>query len=175
MSSKRAARTSAAQSCTAAGSRAKTSADLVERVAASMASVLAFGVNLPDSSGKGAPSGLSSRTPHCSSNEGSPLCSGTLPRSGTCRGGIVYLLAPSALLTSATASSSSRGWPTPTALYWASTDPALTLRRWQGDGSDARGRKAPSASELVEALHGRRVNLTWLDCLMGFPPDHSRR
>lgn len=164
MSGKSARPTSAVRSSTAAGSPAKMSA-VLEAVAASMASALGSGASTPVSSTREGRSGSSSRTSLPSSATGSPLCSGTLPRSGMMLGGTVSPLLPSAPLTSATGSSSSRAWPTPTATYWASSDAAAVLARWAGKKTP-KGNCQPTVGEVVQALHGGRVNLDWLDCLL---------
>ncbi len=172
MSSKSAQPTSTARSSTAAGFPAKTLA-VLEVVAASMASALGSGASTPVLSAKAGRSGSSLKTSPPLSAMGSPLCSGTLPRSGMMRGGTVSPLQPSALLTTATGSSSSRAWPTPTATYWASSDAASVLARWAGKKT-LKGNCQPTVGEVVQALHGGRINLDWLDCLLGFPPGHTR-
>ncbi len=175
------------QTSSAEDSLARASA-VLERVAASMTSALGCGANSPGSSGKQNPNGSSSKTPRFFSREGSPLCSGTLPRSGMLHGGTVFTLPPSAPLTSATGSSSSleirssdarqgearRLWPTPTASYWSNKDIENTLRRWRGTSTNAKAKNQPTVGELVYALHGGLVNLDWMDQLMGLPAGWTR-
>ena len=173
MSNKSVLRTSAERSSTAAGFPAKISA-VLEAVAASMESALGSGASSHVSSTKVDQNGSSSKTSRRSSVTGSPLCSGTLPRSGMMRGGIVSPLPPSALLTKETASSSSRGWPTVTTTVWAMKDAQSVLARWAGVSQDKKAKNMPTVGELVEALHGGRMNLDWCDQLMGFPPGHTK-
>lgn len=160
----------------------------LETVAASMARALACGENSCESSGRHDRNGSSPKTWRCSLGEGSPLCSGTLPRSGMLRGGTVFPLPPSVPLTSATGYSWSREtrrferdqavpsrlWPTPTATYWSSKDAENTLRRWRGTSTNEKAKNPPTVGELVYALHGGLINLDWMDALQGFPPGWTR-
>ena len=125
-----------------------------------LAAALDCGVSIDESSVSCAPSGSSSRTSPPSSATGSPLCSGTLPRSGMMRGGIAYLQVPVAPLTDETGSLS---WPTPQA-HDASGKPGRGCRDRGGHRSDLR------VTLEVYGIMGA-MNPSWVEQLMGFPED----
>lgn len=151
---------------------------VVGKVLASMARALGYGQSTEGLSVYACPHGSFSKTPRSLSSEGSGSCSLTLPRSGMTRGGIVYRLAPSALLTSEIGSSSSpggaartpRNWPTPLALYWAPKSTESILARLAPGG-----RHPPTIGEAVSATSGGgTVSLDWLDSVMGFRPGYTQ-
>lgn len=154
--------------CTAVVSHVRTF-PVVGRVMASMARSLGFGLSTEGSSQRAGQGGSSSRTARSSSDGVWLSSSQTLPRSGTLFGGTVFPLLPSAPLTCGIASSSSRGWPTPLALYWVPKDRESILARLKPES-----RHAPTIGEAVFALHNGTVSLDWLDSVMGFPPGYTK-
>ena len=179
----------------AEGSPAKTSA-LQEKEPDLKANEVVSGSNSIASSKKSSRNTRSSKTSQPFAVEDWTKYSGHSLRSGTMRNGTVYPLPPLAPLTAGTESGS---WPTPTTFGFSSTGqiqavirntvslqeavemtgrPNVVKKLWptptahnakEGGYPAEHSRNTPTLS----AVAGGKLNLRWVEWLMGFPDNHT--